>query len=162
MRRKNVPTPLSVICVFIYVLHASWPNEKQYRPKIWYTFSQRPYLKTFFFFFFLKNHPDDDGRQPRKTAVSRGFSAYLLDCLVSIINSICQYFSCNIMGLTMEYSMGQPNTKKLFFVNENFPVIYIFRYQTLLLVVTRYYLLCPKNKCCISTARVRDSSLTRR
>ena len=41
------------MCVFIYlgiyVCHASWPNEKRYRPEIWYTHSPRPNLKTAFF-----------------------------------------------------------------------------------------------------------------
>ena len=65
--------------VFIYVCHVSWPNEKRYKPEIWHTYSHWHYLKTFFLFF-RSNHRD--GRKPRKTAVSRGFSAYLLDCLI--------------------------------------------------------------------------------
>ena len=67
------------MCVFMYLCHASWPNEKRYRAEIRYIYSHRPYLKTIFCFF-RKNDPQ--GRQPRKIAVSRGFSAYLLDCLV--------------------------------------------------------------------------------
>ena len=35
--------PLLLVC------HASWPNEKRYRPEIWYTHSPRPNLKTAFF-----------------------------------------------------------------------------------------------------------------
>ena len=37
------------MCVFIYVCHASWPNETLYRPEIWNTQFPIPYLKTFFF-----------------------------------------------------------------------------------------------------------------
>ena len=39
------------LCVYVsfYVCHASWPNEKRYRPEIWYTHSPRPNLKTAFF-----------------------------------------------------------------------------------------------------------------
>ena len=39
------------MCVFVYVCHTSWSNEKQYWPEIWYTNSPRPYLKTSFCFF---------------------------------------------------------------------------------------------------------------
>ena len=56
-------------------------TEKRYRPEIRYTHSPRPCLKTGFLFF-RKNDPED--RQPQKTAASRGFSAYLLDCLVVV------------------------------------------------------------------------------
>ena len=55
--------------VFIYLCHASWPNEKQQRHILPQALS-----KNGFFCFFEKN--------PRKTAVSRGFSVYLLHCLV--------------------------------------------------------------------------------
>ena len=51
-------------------------NEKRYRPENWYTPSPRPYLKTGFLF------DNPEGLKPRKTAVSRGFSAFLLDYLV--------------------------------------------------------------------------------
>ena len=42
---------LVYVCIylFMYVCHASWPNEKRYRLEIWYTHSPRPYLKTAFF-----------------------------------------------------------------------------------------------------------------
>ena len=49
------------ICVYVYMCHASWPNEKRYRPEIWYTYSHRPYLKTGFktgFLFFRRNPHD--------------------------------------------------------------------------------------------------------
>ena len=41
---------LVYVCMylFIYVCHASWPNEKQYRPEIRYTHSPRICLNTFF------------------------------------------------------------------------------------------------------------------
>ena len=42
--------------------------------------SPGPHLKTGFLFF---RKSDTEGRFPQKTAVSRGFSAYLLDCLVA-------------------------------------------------------------------------------
>ena len=58
----------------------SWSNEERYNTEIWYTHSSRPYVKMFFFLFFRKSDPED--RQPRKTAVWRRFSAYLLDRLV--------------------------------------------------------------------------------
>ena len=35
----------------MYLCHASWPNEKRYRPEIWYTYSHNPYLKSGFCFF---------------------------------------------------------------------------------------------------------------
>ena len=57
-------------------------KRKRYRPEIWYTYSHRPYLKTGFLFF-RKNDPE--GGEPRKIAVSPGFSAYLFDCLVYIL-----------------------------------------------------------------------------
>ena len=40
--------------VFVCLCHASWPNEKRYRPKIWYTCSPRPHLKTVFLFFWTR------------------------------------------------------------------------------------------------------------
>ena len=43
--------------LFMYLCHVSWPNEKRYRPEIWYTRSHRPYLKTGFLFF-RKNDPE--------------------------------------------------------------------------------------------------------
>ena len=42
------------MCVCMYLLHASWPNEKRYRPEIWYTRSPRPHLKNGFFVFSKK------------------------------------------------------------------------------------------------------------
>ena len=66
----------------MYVCHASWPNEIRYRPEIWNTCFHGPYLKTRFWFL-RRNHRD--GRQPQKTAVSRGFSAYLFDCNVFLL-----------------------------------------------------------------------------
>ena len=53
---EDIPK-FTCICVysFKYLCHASWPNEKRYRPQIWYTYSHRPYLKTCFFVFFEKN-----------------------------------------------------------------------------------------------------------
>ena len=56
---KDIPN-FNCICVyvciylFIYVCHGSWPDERLYRPEIWYTYSHRPYLKTGFLFFFEK------------------------------------------------------------------------------------------------------------
>ena len=49
----------------------SWPNEKWYRPEIWYTHYPRLYLKSIFFCFFQKRDPE--GPWPCKTAVSRWF-----------------------------------------------------------------------------------------
>ena len=68
---------LVYVCMyeFIYLCHASWINEKRYRPEIWYTRFPRPH-----FLFFRKSDPE--GRQPRKTAVSSGFFAYHVDCLI--------------------------------------------------------------------------------
>ena len=34
-----------------YLRHAPWPNEKRYRPEIWYTQSSRPYLQRILFVF---------------------------------------------------------------------------------------------------------------
>ena len=53
---KDIPN-FTCICVylFIYLRHASWPNEKRYRLEIWYTYSHRPYLKTGFFCFSIKS-----------------------------------------------------------------------------------------------------------
>ena len=42
------------IYLCIYLCHASWPDEKRYRPEIWYTYCHRPYLKTYFMFFSKK------------------------------------------------------------------------------------------------------------
>ena len=42
------------VCVFNFLCHASWPNQKRYRPEIWYTFSPRPYLKMGIFVFSKK------------------------------------------------------------------------------------------------------------
>ena len=45
-------------CVGLWVFGlygTSWPNEKRYRPEIWFTHSPKPYLKTFFFCFFRKS-----------------------------------------------------------------------------------------------------------
>ena len=66
------------VCMYllIYVCHVSWPNEKRYRPEIWYTYSHRPYLKIFFCFF---EKMTIEGRQPRETTVSLEFFAYILD-----------------------------------------------------------------------------------
>ena len=36
-------------CMYLY--HAFWPNEKRYRPEIWYTSSPGTHLKTGFLFF---------------------------------------------------------------------------------------------------------------
>ena len=43
---------LVYVCMYlcVYLCHASWPNEKRYRPEIGYSSSHRPYLKTVFFF----------------------------------------------------------------------------------------------------------------
>ena len=43
------------VCVFIYLCHVSWPNDKRFRPEIWYTYSHRLYLKTGFLFFRKKS-----------------------------------------------------------------------------------------------------------
>ena len=72
--------PYVIVYLCIYLCHASWQNKKRYRPKIWYTRSSRPHLNKGFLFF-RKSNPE--GRQPRKTAVSRRFSAYFLDCLIN-------------------------------------------------------------------------------
>ena len=42
------------LCIYLYMYfcHASWPNQKRYRPVIQYTYSHWPYLKRFFFCFF--------------------------------------------------------------------------------------------------------------
>ena len=78
--------------LFIYVCHASWPNEKRYRPEIWYTHFPRPYLKMAFFVY-SRRWPR--GPLGRKTAVSRGFSGYLLEWLVlffTIAKNDIQFF----------------------------------------------------------------------
>ena len=54
-------------------------TKKLYRPEIWYTHSPRPHLSTGFCFF---EKATLIVASVKKTAVSRGFSAYLLDCLV--------------------------------------------------------------------------------
>ena len=41
--------------LFVYLCHASWPNEKRYRPEIWYSYSHWSYLKTGFLFFSKKS-----------------------------------------------------------------------------------------------------------
>ena len=47
------------MCVFSYLcVSRLWPNEKRYRPEIWYKHSTRPYLKTGFLFF-RKIDPED-------------------------------------------------------------------------------------------------------
>ena len=72
----------SLVNVSVGLSVTSWPNEKRYRSEIRYTHSHKLYQKNAFFLFFRKNDPE--GRQPRKTSVSRGFSPYLLYCLVKI------------------------------------------------------------------------------
>ena len=43
---------ISLVYMWMYVLcHASWPNEKRYRPEIRHTYSHWPYLKRVFGFF---------------------------------------------------------------------------------------------------------------
>ena len=74
-----------LVCGLVYLYATSRPNEKRYRLEIWYTHSPRPYLKTGFLFF---RESDPEGPQPRKTAVSRGFFAYLLDCIVELCYEI--------------------------------------------------------------------------
>ena len=51
-RAGDIPI-FTCICVyvFIYVCHASWPNDNRYRPEIRYTHSPRSYLKTDVLFF---------------------------------------------------------------------------------------------------------------
>ena len=34
------------ICIFIYLCHVSWLNEKRYRPEIWHTHTHRPWTMT--------------------------------------------------------------------------------------------------------------------
>ena len=50
---------LAYVCMylFMYLSHASWPNEKRYRPEIWYKYSHGRYLETGFLFF-RKNDPE--------------------------------------------------------------------------------------------------------
>ena len=57
-RSKIFLFSLLYVCMYlcIYVCHASWRNEKRYRPVIWYTYSPRPYLKRVFLLF-RKNYP---------------------------------------------------------------------------------------------------------
>ena len=43
------------VYLFVYLCHASWPNEKRYRPEIWYSYSHWSYLKTGFLFFSKKS-----------------------------------------------------------------------------------------------------------
>ena len=71
----------------VYVCYAFWPREKRYRLEIWYGHSPRSYLKTSFFLFFQKS--DSEGRWPRTTAASRGYTAYVLDCLVFLPERFC-------------------------------------------------------------------------
>ena len=87
---------LEYVCVFIYLCHACWPNEKQYIPEIWHTYHHWPYLKRVICF--IEEIPVT-ATSLEKTAVSRGFSAYLLDCLVfdfftksSQFSSFCEEF----------------------------------------------------------------------
>ena len=61
------------IYVFIQVCHACWLNEKRYRPE----------FGTHRFLSFRKSYTE--GRQRRKTAASREFSAYPPYCLVYFI-----------------------------------------------------------------------------
>ena len=59
MRRAAAEDILKFTCIFVYlfvyVCHVSWPNEKRYRPEIWYTYSHWPYIKTGFLFFSIKS-----------------------------------------------------------------------------------------------------------
>ena len=66
--------------LFISLCHASWPNEKRYRPEIWHTFSHWPYLKTDFFCFFKKITVT--AASLKKLPCHVDFSVYLLDRLV--------------------------------------------------------------------------------
>ena len=76
---------LEYVCIylcmylFIYLCHTSGPKENRYRPENWHINSQWPYLKTVIFFF---EKITMKAACPRKTAMSRRFSAYILDCLV--------------------------------------------------------------------------------
>ena len=68
--------------------------EKRYQSEIWYTHS--PWQT---FFSFIKES-DPKGRYPRKTAVSRGFSAYPLDCHVFVWTN----FMGRLFGIKAHYS----------------------------------------------------------
>ena len=60
-----------------------WPKKND-GPEICHTHSPRPYLKTAFL---ISQKSDPGGRYLPKNAMSRGFSAYLLDCL----NILCVF-----------------------------------------------------------------------
>ena len=79
-RPKDILT-CECFCLSVSLYGTSWPNEKRYRPEIWYTHSPRPYLKTGFLFF-QKRYLRTSSLEKLQ---SRGFSAYLLDCLVSSV-----------------------------------------------------------------------------
>ena len=78
-RSRKFLISLVYFCMYLFVSHllAKQKNDTDLK---FGTHSLRPYLKTgFLFFFFRKTDPED--RYPRKTAASRGFSAYLPDAL---------------------------------------------------------------------------------
>ena len=67
----NFPCKCVYLCIylFIYLCHASGPNEKRFRPENWHIYPQWPYLKTVYLF-------------SKKSPCHVNFSAYLLDCLI--------------------------------------------------------------------------------
>ena len=125
------------MCVCVYLCHASWPNEKRYRPEIWHTYSHWPYLKTSFskkipvtavslekmpchadfpqissialFFVVSKKWPW--GPLASKNCRARGFSTYLSDCLVifqmQVGDSHTNMLNCLLSNLDLKH--GYPH-----------------------------------------------------
>ena len=95
--------------VRVCLCHNSWPNKKWYRPETWYTHSPRPYLKTAFLFFWKS---DLEGHYHRKTAVSCGFSTYILNCHVFLyfhffVSVIDLKFGTHIRFSRLAFMIGQ-------------------------------------------------------
>ena len=64
------------------------------------TYTPIDHIQKLVFLFFRKNNPE--GRLPRKTAVSRRFSAYLFDCLVLVCSTFtAPQWEWNVCSLTL-------------------------------------------------------------
>ena len=114
--------------LFVYLFMCVTPPGQTKNDKD--THSPRPHLRTVFFLFFQKSDPE--GRQPWKTAVSRGFSAYLLDCLVI-------YFILFIIGIVICINTYK---SRLLCANKNDPLFLKGRFFV--------RILCPYVHSCIA------------
>ena len=86
----------ALVYVFMYLfvfVERPGQTKKRYKPRIWYTRSPSPHLKTGCLFF-TKEWPR--GPPASKAAVYHGFSTYLYDCLVFFFKIIMTMRAANL------------------------------------------------------------------